>query len=660
MKLFIYQTILIALCAIGIKTYAGHENGGLLITYENVGHITGDSLDYVLSAYGVYDTQGISAPSTTTVGLSSSCNPNSSYNLPLVGGISGLIPIQGVDYCVSSPGSSFMRVAIYRDTITLPGLCSDYVFFQQGSSLRFFYVDNISNPSSSTYFFSRLNNTKGPNSSPKFEISDLLNAVCTNKPVVLFGFNDTDKNDSIYYSLSSPMQINNGNLSNIPYNTGYSKTNQVGTTSGLFKLDSLTGELTTEMSNPGVFVVTIKYEEYRYDSIIMAYNLIGLSRYTLNVVASGNCTTKPFNLEHTPGQNTDSLDCLESTIRLAATRKLTKSTLSSSGSEFNVHSMQNGIIPVNSAAILNDSIIELQLANPVPPGDALYVTADSGTDGNVIFSVCGNELAANNDTVWFYSRSGTLPQASFTYNLNFDTLQVNATASSGASLFFWDFGDGDTASGPTAQHIYSMAGNYNVSLIILNSCGITDTFTTAIQVIPCDTPRASWTYNIISTSSNGMQVQFDGTTSSAASSFEWDFGDGNTDNSSLSPVHTYTTPALTYRVSLTVYNDCNDSDNMTYRLNEIGLKELNAVEEIKLFPNPASTHLQMKWGNTFEPKSISISSIDGRQLLEKEILNHEASSKELRVRVDYFESGVYILKIESEKRSFSKRFIIKR
>ncbi|MDZ7846111.1 MAG: PKD domain-containing protein [Owenweeksia sp.] len=103
----------------------------------------------------------------------------------------------------------------------------------------------------------------------------------------------------------------------------------------------------------------------------------------------------------------------------------------------------------------------------------------------------------------------------------------------------------------------------------MNACGDSATSQKVVKV--CLPPIASWTYNIISTTGNGMKVQFDGSASKNATSYAWDFGDGNTTTGSAQPVHTYLTPGLFYRVKLTVTNDCGDNAVRQYRLTKSAL-----------------------------------------------------------------------------------------
>lgn len=51
-----------------------------------------------------------------------------------------------------------------------------------------------------------------------------------------------------------------------------------------------------------------------------------------------------------------------------------------------------------------------------------------------------------------------------------------------AETYLWDFGDGTTSSLPTAQHMYSAPGDYEVTLTVSNSCG-TDVSSETITII---------------------------------------------------------------------------------------------------------------------------------------------------------------------------------
>jgi len=118
--------------------------------------------------------------------------------------------------------------------------------------------------------------------------------------------------------------------------------------------------------------------------------------------------------------------------------------------------------------------------------------------------------------------------------------------SSGATSFFWDFGDQNTLSTTNnidvVLHTFNTAGVYQVKLRATNGCADTTAFRT-ITVYP--TPTASFTAN--STICVGEQFTVSNT-SANATSYVWDFGDGTT-SVLTNPTHVYATPG-TYIVKL--------------------------------------------------------------------------------------------------------------
>lgn len=126
-----------------------------------------------------------------------------------------------------------------------------------------------------------------------------------------------------------------------------------------------------------------------------------------------------------------------------------------------------------------------------------------------------------------------------------------------AATYNWTFGDGNTSATSHPNHQYVNAGTYNVCLILDDGNGCMDTSCQSIVVTAgggnpwCDatffplpdTNTYTWTFFPIDTS---------------YTSYQWDFGDGNT-STSVVPMHIYAT-AGTFNVCLIVStNNCSDT-----------------------------------------------------------------------------------------------------
>lgn len=126
----------------------------------------------------------------------------------------------------------------------------------------------------------------------------------------------------------------------------------------------------------------------------------------------------------------------------------------------------------------------------------------------------------------------------------------------------WDFGDNSFSNGLAVSHTFQNDGNYNVTATLISDEGCTATLEGFVEVYPA--PEAN--FGIQAANSDGvLQMPFDSlfiiNVSIGGSTFDWDFGDGNT-GTGQHPVHIYTNPG-TYTVTLVATNDLGCSDTTT-------------------------------------------------------------------------------------------------
>jgi PKD domain/Secretion system C-terminal sorting domain len=149
----------------------------------------------------------------------------------------------------------------------------------------------------------------------------------------------------------------------------------------------------------------------------------------------------------------------------------------------------------------------------------------------------------------------------------------------------------------------------------------------------CDTPSGNFTYQI-----DNKTVIFSNTVVSATT-WKWDFGDGDT-STSKEPTHNYRTYG-SFNVCLTAFSDCSQA----LFCNTIALTQLiTAVEEIsespvKVFPNPVSNQLLVSF-NGLLPQRISIINPLGSTMLS---YTQEEVRSSMCFDFSQYPAGVYIL-----------------
>jgi PKD repeat protein len=79
------------------------------------------------------------------------------------------------------------------------------------------------------------------------------------------------------------------------------------------------------------------------------------------------------------------------------------------------------------------------------------------------------------DDIYIYNWICTPPVANFTYNVSDFTVEFT-NASTNATSYSWNFGDGNISTDTNPTHIYTSNGTYPVTLIAINDCS-SDTIT---------------------------------------------------------------------------------------------------------------------------------------------------------------------------------------
>jgi PKD repeat protein len=193
-----------------------------------------------------------------------------------------------------------------------------------------------------------------------------------------------------------------------------------------------------------------------------------------------------------------------------------------------------------------------------------------------------SNVSSCSDTIQKTITISPLPLADFTADtvcLHQPTQFSDISTPNGGGIitYSWDFGDGSPLSNQqNPSHTYTSYGVKNVKLTITNSNGCVKDTTKQVMVRPL--PLAEFTYS--TTNCHGSPVQFTDGSSTVPGylvsivQWVWDFGDGTTPITILSPgnpnvTHTFAGTANAYTVRLTVTTSDGCSDFIEHIVNSV-------------------------------------------------------------------------------------------
>jgi PKD repeat protein len=232
------------------------------------------------------------------------------------------------------------------------------------------------------------------------------------------------------------------------------------------------------------------------------------------------------------------------------------------------------------------------------------------------------------------------------YNFNAFNFYFGVSASD--STYAWDMGDASATIWSTnATYAYTAAGSYNATLYTLagfwNSC--VDTKVNAVVV----TPNAVASYTQDATASPLILFT---STSTGATSYSWNFGDGSPADLTANPSHTYVAPG-TYTVVLTVSNSCNtttSTQTVTILATDIATTSAGSMN---LFPNPSSTGVFTVEMVSAAKTNVEVYNMVG-ELIYSTVLNATTSTLDLST----LGAGMYSVKIRTNDQNIVKQIVI--
>jgi hypothetical protein len=256
----------------------------------------------------------------------------------------------------------------------------------------------------------------------------------------------------------------------------------------------------------------------------------------------------------------------------------------------------------------------------------------------------GNNCFATSSPTTTSSSSSPQPTVAVTGALTFcEGGSVTLTASLSDS-YSW-------SNGATSRSIVvTTGGSYVVTATNADPCDGTGA-SNAIAVTVNTKPTASATVNV-----TNLQAAFTNT-SSDATSYIWDFGDGSA-ALSTSPTHNYAQPG-NYTVKLIAEN-ANCADTATIQVSvTVGIEEKEAFNSISLYPNPASNIINVKM-DLVESTDVEVMVYDITGKLVAAVHDEKVMSGLHVVKIDIvnMNNGLYIVAIKAEKATAIKRLLV--
>ncbi len=192
-----------------------------------------------------------------------------------------------------------------------------------------------------------------------------------------------------------------------------------------------------------------------------------------------------------------------------------------------------------------------------------------GTPGTYSATLIVGDSAACKDTLTKTFVVNPVPTASFGTSgsvCESSSVTFNNTSTGGVS-YHWEFGDGDTSNLQNPTHIYSTSGNFNVTLIVTNSSGCTDTI---VQSLPINgAPFADAGPDRTICLGNSVTLS-----ASGGVTYNWNPG-GSGSSISVSP-----SSNASYEVTVTDANGCTSKDTVNVNVNPLPVATVSTNQAI--------------------------------------------------------------------------------
>ena len=271
----------------------------------------------------------------------------------------------------------------------------------------------------------------------------------------------------------------------------------------------------------------------------------------------------------------------------------------------------------------------------------------------------GTGVAGSNylDDFWEFARRDTFSADFIAANVCLGKPVVfmdNSTTTDSTTIatWNWNFGDGDSSAAQHPEHIYSLAGNYTVKIIITDDLQNKDSVEKVITIHQL--PVTGFTYSF----NDSVTVNFSNNTTGAGE-YYWQFGDDST-STGVNPMHTYAARGV-YEVCLSGYNvnGCEGKICKNIDLSGVGIENAkNSNNTLKIYPNPATGQVFLSGQiNLNEKINIRFIDVRGKVVLSKNIENSKSLTEPINIST--LQGGFYLMEMQNGNEVTRMKLMVK-
>ncbi|GDX53273.1 hypothetical protein LBMAG27_23200 [Bacteroidota bacterium] len=274
--------------------------------------------------------------------------------------------------------------------------------------------------------------------------------------------------------------------------------------------------------------------------------------------------------------------------------------------------------------------------------NAIYAAMNAGAYSTIVSNSCGTDTTPSNNLSF-------IPKPIILIDASNDTICIGQSVilvASGGLTYTWSPTNVDPFSfgGDTATTTPSTS--FEVTVIGTSFSGCTNTDSVFITVLSIPEAEFSFTQSGTTVTTNN--------TSSFATVYDWDFGDGFTTNNPT-PSHTYVTIGVfTIQLIATNAEGCTDTFETVVDLTS-GISESGNDPSISLSVNPASDKIYLTSNSKINLSSVKLYDISGIKI---NVNAEQIAVNSISVSTKSLSGGIYFVEVVSNENRFIQKVFV--